>query len=206
MDAFDKVKKYAGGLKKTYDEGQKETSGMGAELSARASMNRSGEDALKGPTTAPTEEKPVASKPDPAGAYGTRKGEQRIDTSSMTKPLGSYEKGTNHVPKTGIYKLHEGEKVVPANENPDNLNKLDEEKPMEKETTDKNHTPEEKAHFQRAMSHMHKGGLHDHFNMKHDEPIPMAKKQEAANSDNPHTAAMGRMAVAMHGWSHKGSK
>jgi hypothetical protein len=30
----------------------------------------------------------------------------------------------------------------------------------------------------------------------------MEKKQEAANSDNPHTAAMGRMAVAMHGWHH----
>jgi hypothetical protein len=31
----------------------------------------------------------------------------------------------------------------------------------------------------------------------------MEKKQEAANSDNPHVAAMGRMAVAMHGWKKK---
>jgi hypothetical protein len=30
----------------------------------------------------------------------------------------------------------------------------------------------------------------------------MEKKQAAANSDNPHTAAMGRMAVAMAGWKH----
>jgi len=52
------------------------------------------------------------------------------------------------------------------------------------------------------MSKLHEGGLHDHFGMKHDEPIPMAKKEEAAHSDNPHVAAMGRLAVAMHGWHH----
>jgi hypothetical protein len=64
------------------------------------------------------------------------------------------------------------------------------------------HSQEEKDHFHRAMSHLHAGGLHDHFGMKHDEPIPMAKKEEAARSDNPHTAAMGRMAVAMAHWHH----
>lgn len=66
------------------------------------------------------------------------------------------------------------------------------------------HTPEEKAHFHRAMSHLHQGGLHDALGLDRDKPIPMEKKQAAANSDNPHTAAMGRMAVAMAGWSHKG--
>lgn len=65
------------------------------------------------------------------------------------------------------------------------------------------HTPEERAHFHRAMSKLHEGGLHDHFGMAHDEPIPLAKKEEAAHSDNPHVAAMGRMAVAMHGWKKK---
>jgi hypothetical protein len=64
------------------------------------------------------------------------------------------------------------------------------------------HTPEEKAHFHRAMSHLHQGGLHDALGLDRDKPIPMEKKQAAANSDNPHTAAMGRMAVAMAGWSH----
>ena len=68
------------------------------------------------------------------------------------------------------------------------------------------HTPEEKAHFHRAMSHLHQGGLHDALGLDRDKPIPMEKKQAAANSDNPHTAAMGRLAVSMHGWSHKGHK
>ncbi len=64
------------------------------------------------------------------------------------------------------------------------------------------HSPAEKAHFHRAMSHLHEGGLHEHFGMKKDAPMSMEKKQEAANSDNPHVAAMGRLAVAMHGWKH----
>jgi len=69
------------------------------------------------------------------------------------------------------------------------------------------HSPEEKAHFARGMHKLHGGALHRHFGIPEDQPIPMEKKQEAANSDNPHVAAMGRMAVAMHGWKHpKGKK
>lgn len=34
-------------------------------------------------------ELPQAQSPDPSAAYGTRPGEQRIDTSEMTQPLGS---------------------------------------------------------------------------------------------------------------------
>ena len=64
------------------------------------------------------------------------------------------------------------------------------------------HSPEEKAHFSRAMHKLHGGALHRHFGIPEGEPIPMAKKEEAANSSNPHVAAMGRMAVAMHGWKH----
>jgi hypothetical protein len=56
------------------------------------------------------------------------------------------------------------------------------------------------------MSHLHTGGLHDALGISRDKPIPMEKKQAAANSDNPHTAAMGHMAVAMHGWNHKHAK
>ena len=66
------------------------------------------------------------------------------------------------------------------------------------------HTAAEKSHFHRAMSHLHTGALHRHFNIPEGKPIPMAKKQEAANSDSPHVAAMGRLALAMHGW--KGQK
>jgi len=68
------------------------------------------------------------------------------------------------------------------------------------------HSSEEKAHFHRAMSHLHHGALHKHFGIPEDQPIPLEKKEEAAHSDNPHVAAMGRMAVAMHGWRHPGKK
>jgi hypothetical protein len=61
---------------------------------------------------------------------------------------------------------------------------------------------QEKSEFHRAMSHLHGGALHRHFGIPEDQPIPMAKKQEAANSDNPHVAKMGHMAVAMHSWRH----
>lgn len=53
----------------------------------------------------------------PTAKYGDRPSEQRIDTSSMTKPLGSFAKGTDYVPKTGQYKLHEGEAVIPKEKN-----------------------------------------------------------------------------------------
>jgi hypothetical protein len=64
------------------------------------------------------------------------------------------------------------------------------------------HTSEEKAQFHRAMSHLNTGGLHRHFGIPEGQPIPMAKKQEAANSDDPHVSKMGHLAVAMHGWKH----
>jgi len=62
------------------------------------------------------------------------------------------------------------------------------------------HSPQEKQHFHRAMAKLHAGALHEHFGIAKDQPIPMEKKEEAAHSDNPHVAAMGRLAVAMHGW------
>jgi hypothetical protein len=111
-----------------------------------------------------------------------------LENSSIPGPIRSFKHGTDYVPETGIAILHKGEKVIP------------------KENNMSEHSPEEKAHFHRAMSKLHGGALHKHFGIAEDKPIPMEKKQEAANSDNPHVAAMGRMAVAMHGWSHKGSK
>lgn len=51
--------------------------------------------------------------PNPKNQYGTRKGEKRIDTSQMLKPLGSFKKG-GKVKKTGLYKLHKGERVNPV--------------------------------------------------------------------------------------------
>lgn len=62
------------------------------------------------------------------------------------------------------------------------------------------HSPQEKSHFHRAMSHLHKGGLHKALGISADQPIPLEKKEAAAHSSNDHIAAMGRLAVAMHGW------
>ena len=52
-------------------------------------------------------------KVNPKGKYGDRKGEKRIDTSSMTKPLG-LKKGASKIKKARIVKVHKGEAVVPA--------------------------------------------------------------------------------------------
>jgi hypothetical protein len=187
----DRAKKFVDDTKKAIQTGNQQTEGLGHELAARAEMNRQGAAALKGDSAEPAKSPESASSPVDkvnSGPYGSRGSEKRIDTTEMTKPLGSFKKGTDSVPKTGVYKVHEGEKIVAAKDNK-----------ME-------HSPEEKAHFHRAMHHLNDGALHRHLGIPEDQPIPMEKKQEAANSDNPHVAAMGRMAVAMHGWKHLGKK
>jgi hypothetical protein len=144
-------------------------------------------------------------KVNPKAKYGDKPGEKRLDTSQWTKDLPTYHKGVASVPKTGLAVLKKGEKVVKAEDNPDNPdNAVDEAFNGDKDDKKMSeHSPAEKAHFHRAMSKLHGGALHRHLGIPEGEPIPMAKKQEAANSDNPHVAAMGRMAVAMHGWKHK---
>lgn len=62
------------------------------------------------------------------------------------------------------------------------------------------HSPEEKAHFARSMHKLHGGALHRHFGVAEDKPLSMEQKEQAAHSSNKHVAAMGRLAVAMHGW------
>jgi hypothetical protein len=54
----------------------------------------------------------------PAAHYGDRPGEQRLQWA--LKPLPSYAKGTPYVPEDQIAQIHEGEKIVPADQNPDN--------------------------------------------------------------------------------------
>jgi hypothetical protein len=80
------------------------------------------------PTGNPALDRPVATAQPvmqdriaPKARYGDRPGEKRIDTKEMSKPLGSFEKGTSHVPKTGVYKLHEGEAVIPKDKNMDSM-------------------------------------------------------------------------------------
>lgn len=67
------------------------------------------------------------------------------------------------------------------------------------------HSNAEKAHFSRAMAKLHKGGLHRALNVPEDQPIPMEKKQAAANSPSSHVRAMAHLALAMSHWKH-GSK
>ena len=98
---------------------------LGAELAAKKQNVDEYKNATPPLKVSGTPEKSTATLPvdkvAPKARYGVRSGEQRIDTSDMTKPLGSFKQGTSHVPKTGIYKLHEGEAVVPKEKNMENL-------------------------------------------------------------------------------------
>jgi hypothetical protein len=67
------------------------------------------------PKATPPQENP--DKINKHAKYGDRKGEVRIPVDQMTKPLGSFKHGTDYVPKTGVYKLHEGEAVKTKKEN-----------------------------------------------------------------------------------------
>jgi hypothetical protein len=100
----------------------------------------------------------------------------------MNNPIRSFKHGTDYVPETGLAMLHKGEKVIP------------------KEKNMAEHSPEEKAHFHRAMSKLHTGGLHRALGVSEDKPLTMEQKQKAAASSNKHMAAMGRLAVSMHNW------
>lgn len=71
-------------------------------------------------TNPPVSSKPKPSTPaktdlvNPKARYGDRGNEKRIPDSElkeMQKPLGSYKKG-GKVKKTGVYKLHKGERVL----------------------------------------------------------------------------------------------
>jgi hypothetical protein len=96
----------------------------GAGLAAKEQNIDEYKNATK-PTLSPDPAKDTTPSPKdrvaPKARYGARPGEKRIDTKPMTKPLGSFEKGTSHVPKTGIYKLHEGEAVIPKDKNMDSM-------------------------------------------------------------------------------------
>jgi len=142
---------------------------------------------------------PVGDPNNPKTRYGAHpeRGENRIDVTDWIKPLPTqkkYHKGVSSVPETGPAILKKGEKVIPAEENPDN--------PDNKGEHMSEHSPAEKAHFHRAMSHLHTGGLHRALGVAEDKPLSMEQKKHAAASSNPHMAAMGRLAVAMHSWNH----
>lgn len=56
-------------------------------------------------------------KVNPKAKYGDKAGEKSINVEDMVKPLGTFHKGTDYVPKTGAYVLEKGEKVVPKEQN-----------------------------------------------------------------------------------------
>jgi hypothetical protein len=69
----------------------------------------------KAPAAAPPQEVDKVNK---KGKFGTHKGEDRnLPVDQWAKPLGSFKRGTDYVPKTGVYKLHEGEAVKTKEEN-----------------------------------------------------------------------------------------
>ena len=116
----------------------------------------------------------------------------KIDTTprfGMGRPLGSFKKGTSHVPKTGIYKLHEGEAVIPKEKNMDSVkDKMisslggDEKKPkkeikemhIRKTANGKHivkhshHHPEHHPDEEHSMEDM--GALHQHMDDHAGEP------------------------------------
>jgi hypothetical protein len=55
----------------------------------------------------------------------------------------------------------------------------------------------------RAVFHLRKGGLHKALGIAEGKPIPEEKKEEAANSSNPHMQKMGQFALNASHWSHK---
>jgi hypothetical protein len=108
---FDKIKN----LKSAVDVGNRQTEGLGAELAARSEMSGN-----VPPSAKPKAEPDRPQRPVPYTEADKPKGWKRIsdsDLKDMTKPLGSLKHGTSHVPKTGVYKLHEGEAVIPKEKN-----------------------------------------------------------------------------------------
>jgi len=98
--------------------GDAQTENLGKELGAKADMMSQARTALSGdaaPAAAPVHR--PAPKTDSGRRYGMGRGEQRMDVREAMRPLGSFKTGTDYVPKTGLYKLHEGEAVKTKEEN-----------------------------------------------------------------------------------------
>jgi hypothetical protein len=101
---------------KPFDPGD-DTTGK-AVRAHREAMEELNPKTSSSPVSAPPKPTNFEGKPSPKTNYGAHpeRGEKPIpdsDLKQMMKPLGSMKKG-GKVPKTGIYQLHAGEKVVPA--------------------------------------------------------------------------------------------
>jgi hypothetical protein len=105
--------------------------GVSAKLNAaKSALSKAGNFAKSvtgksdGPLPKPA---PVAAAPAPKpaglGDELKAKSDNVNQFANAQKPLASFKKGTDSVPKTGVYKLHEGEKVTPADQNKTNAAK-----------------------------------------------------------------------------------
>src|ERR1019366_8293073 len=94
--------------------GSREESGLGN----RKQNEEEYEKAVGGPPEMPKANPPQQVDKIHSGAkFGDKPGEKRINVDQFTKPLGSFKHGTDYVPKTGNYQLHEGEAVTPKEDN-----------------------------------------------------------------------------------------
>ena len=94
--------------------GSREESGLGN----RKQNVEEYEKAVSGPVDMPKANPPQKVDKIHLGAkYGDKPPEKRINVDQYIKPLGSFKHGTDYVPKTGNYTLHEGEKVTSAKDN-----------------------------------------------------------------------------------------
>jgi hypothetical protein len=94
--------------------GSREESGLGN----RKQNVEEYEKAVSGPADMPKANPPQkVDKIHPGAKYGDKPPEKRINVDQYIKPLGSFEHGTDYVPKTGLALLHKGEKVIPAKDN-----------------------------------------------------------------------------------------
>jgi hypothetical protein len=190
------------------DAGKPET-GIGTELAEKMKSVDQGMKAAKGDESTPadrdTSGKGVGGTAKPYGSQGK---EKRLNVDYLKKPtdIKTYDKGGKVNVNDGKHEvaiLKHGERVLTEKQNKEYEAEHPEKKGKDMDCYDEGgtvHSPEEKAHFARSMHKLHGGALHRHFGIAEDKPIPMAKKQEAANSSNAHVAAMGRLAVSMHGW------
>lgn len=116
MGILDKAKTAISNAKTAIDTGNKETEGLGNELRAKSDMIR----AARGESNTSATPAP---KSEPASWEHIKRavppGEKPMyqKATEWAKPLGSFKQGTSHVPKTGVYKLHEGEAVIPKEKN-----------------------------------------------------------------------------------------
>jgi hypothetical protein len=172
------------------------------QSAAIAEMRDEEEHPRSAPTPSPyastPQDKVAHQRPAPKGEKATYQQAQDILNNSLKK----YHKGVASVPETGPAILKKGEKVVPAEKNPDNPDNKGEHMGDKDSYHHNDFSATEKSEFHRSMSSLHKGGLHRALGIAEGEKIPMAKIEAAAHSDNGHLKKMAVMAKSMKAWKH----